>query len=85
MEHGKVYISCNYSCTVSVLVKTLLIKLKYLHVKYAWISIIKKQNSNQNVKAEKMVVLVKTFDNYDHKFQLFHLSCKFVKEFETDI
>ena len=43
----------------------------------------KKQNINQNVKAEKMVVLVKTFDHYHHKFQNFQLSCKIVKEFET--
>ena len=40
-----------------------------------------KQNSNQNVKVEKKVVLVKTFDHYHHKFQL---SCK-VKEFDTEI
>ena len=41
----------------------------------------KKQNSNQNVKVEKMVVLVKTFDHYHHKIELFQLSCKTVKEF----
>ena len=58
---------------------------KYLHIQYAWISIMKKQNSNQNGKVEKMVVLVKTFDHYHHKFQLFQLSCKIVKEFETEI
>ena len=45
----------------------------------------KTQNSNQNVKIEKMVVLVKTFDHYHRKFQLFQLSCKIVKEFETEI
>ena len=28
----------------------------------------KKQNSNQNEKVEKMVVLVKTFNNYHRKF-----------------
>ena len=28
--------------------------LKYLCIQYAWISIMKKQNSNQNVKVEKM-------------------------------
>ena len=33
----------------------------------------KKQNSDQNVKVEKMVVLVKTFDNYHHKFLKFVL------------
>ena len=43
----------------------------------------KKQNSNQNVKVEKMAVLVKTFDHYHYKFQLFQLSYKIVKEFET--
>ena len=46
----------------------------------------KNQSSNQNVKVEKMVVLlVKTFDHYHYKFQLFQLSCEIVKEFETEI
>ena len=67
------------------MVKILLVKLKYLYIEYAWISIMKKQNSNQNVKVEKMVVLVKTFDHSYHKFQLFQLPCKIVKEFETEI
>ena len=64
-----------------LLVKILLVKLKYLDIQYAWISIMKKQNW----KVEKMVVLVKTFDHYHHKFQLFQLSCKIIKEFETEI
>ena len=34
-------------------------------------SIMEKQNSNQNGKTEKLVVLGKTFDHYYHKFQLF--------------
>ena len=45
----------------------------------------KKQNSSQIVKVEKMVVLAKTFDHYRHNFQTFQLSCKIVKEFETEI
>ena len=65
--------------------KILLVKLKYLYIQYAWISIMKKQNSNQNAKVEKMGVLAKTFDHYHHKFQLFQLSSKIVKEFETEI
>ena len=85
MGQRRGYISCNYSCTISFLVKILLVKLKYLYIQYAWISIMKKQNSNQNGKVEKMVVLVKTFDHYHHKFQLFQLSCKIVKEFQTEI
>ena len=32
-----------------------------------------------------MVVLVKIFDHYYHKFQFFQLPCKIVKEFETEI
>ena len=47
----------------------------------------KKQNSNQNVKIEKMVAFVKTFDYYHHKFDfgnIFQLSCKTVEEFETE-
>ena len=83
MAHGKVYVSCNYSCTISSLVKILLVKLKHLYIQYAWILIMKKQSSNQDVKVEKMVVLVKAFDHYHYMFQLFQLSCKIVKEFET--
>ena len=63
--------------------KILLVKSKYLYIQYAWISIMKKQNINQNMKVEKMVVLVKTFDHYHQKFQIFQLSYKIVKEFET--
>ena len=36
-------------------------------------------------KFEKMVVLVKIFDHYHHKFQLFQLFRKIGKEFETEI
>ena len=45
---------------------------------FAWISIMKKQNTNQNV---KLVVLVKIFDHYHHKFE----SWKLQKKFETEI
>ena len=45
----------------------------------------KKENSNQSGNVEKMVVLAKTFGHYHHKFQLFQLFCKIVKEFETEI
>ena len=45
----------------------------------------KKQRSHQNVNVEEIVALVKTFDHYHHKFQIFQLSCKIVKEFETEI
>ena len=77
MGQGNVYISCNYSCTISFLVKILLVKLKYLYIQYSWISIMKKQSSNQNVKVEKMVLLVKTFDHYHNKFQFFLPVLKF--------
>ena len=70
---------------MSFLVKILLFKLKYLYIQYAWISIMKKKISDQNGKVEKMVVLVKTYDHYHHKFQLFQLPCKIVKEVETEI
>ena len=45
----------------------------------------KKQNSNQNVKVGKMVVLVKAFHHYHHKFQLLQLSGKNVKGFKAEI
>ena len=57
------YISRKYPCTLSFMVKILLVKLKNLYIQYAWISIIKKQNHNQHVKVEKVVVFVKTFDH----------------------
>ena len=63
----------------------LLVKLKYLYNQYAWILIMKKQKSKQNWKTEKMVVLFETFDHCHHKFQLYELSYKTVKEFETEI
>ena len=44
----------------------------------------KKQNSDQNGKVEKMVVLVKTLDHYYYEFELFQLPFKIVKEFETE-
>ena len=44
-----------------------------------------KTNSNQNAKVEKKAVLVKAFDYYHHKFQLFQLFNKIVKEFEEEI
>ena len=57
LENGmQLYI---YSCTISFLVKIFLINLKYLHIKYAWISIMKKQNSNQNVNVERWWYLSK--------------------------
>ena len=67
------------------LVKILLVQLQYLYIQYAWISMMKKQNSNQNRKVEKIVLLVKIFDHYHHKFQVYQLSSKIVKEFETEI
>ena len=50
------------------MVKILLVKLKNLYIQFAWISIMKKENSNQNAKLEKMVVFVKTFGNYHLMF-----------------
>ena len=76
-------IPTNYSYS-SFLVKNLLVKLKYFYLQYAWIWIMKKQNSDQNGKVEKMVVLVKTLDHYYYKFGLFQLPFKIVKEFETE-
>ena len=32
---GKVYISCNYSCTILLLVKIVLVKLKDFTIQYA--------------------------------------------------
>ena len=48
------------------MMKTLLIKLKNLYIQYTWISIMKK--GGEDVKVEKMVVFVKTFDQHHYKF-----------------
>ena len=48
---------------ISFLVKILLFKLKNHYIQYTWFSIMKKQNKNQNVKVEKMVIFVKTSDH----------------------
>ena len=48
--------------------KYLLAKLKNFYIQYVWIPFMKKQNSNQNVNADMLVVFVKTFDYYHHKF-----------------
>ena len=69
-DRERFYISCSYTCTISFLVKILLAKLKNLYIQYAWISIMQKQNSNQNVMVEKTAVFVKAFDYYHHKFNL---------------
>ena len=57
-----------FFCTISYLVKILLANLNKLFIQYDSISIMKKQNSYQKVKAQKMVVFVKIFDYYHHKF-----------------
>ena len=45
------------------MVKILLVKWKNLYIQFTWISIMEKQNSNQNVKIEKMVVFANTFNH----------------------
>ena len=65
---SRFYISCSYSCTISFLVKILLVKLKNLYIQYAWISIIKNE------------IVTKKDDGICQNFllSLFHLSSKFV-------
>ena len=69
---------CNYTCTISFLVKILLINLKYLHIQYAWISIMKKQNSNQNVNVERWWYLSKLLIITIRSFNFFScpVNCK---------
>ena len=43
----------------------------------------KKLKINQNVKAEKTVLIVKNFDHDNHKVQIFRRSYKTVQKFET--
>ena len=83
MGQGNVYISCNVFLHYVIFGENFS-KLKHLYIQYTWISIMKKQNNSQGEKVEKMVLLVKTFDHHHHNFQLFQLSCKIVKKFETE-
>ena len=63
------YISCNHFCTMSFLLNILLAKLNNLLYSVCLnLNREKKQNRNQNVKVEKMVVFLKTLDYYHHKF-----------------
>ena len=43
----KFHISCNYSCTISFLMKILLVKLNYFYIQYTSNSISKKQIVSQ--------------------------------------
>ena len=43
----------------------------------------KKQNSNQNIKTEKMVVFVKAFDHYHHKSNFGNLFSRPVKLYKN--
>ena len=61
--------------------RILLVKLKYLYIQYASISIIKKQNSNQNEKVDKIVVLVKTFFHY---FNFSNCPVKFLRNLKLE-
>ena len=63
------YISCNYSCTLCILVKILLAQLKNVHTS-ACLKLnngTAKQNQ-KNVKVAKMVEFIKTCDQYAHRF-----------------
>ena len=63
------YTSCNYSCTISFLVKILLIEVKEVSLYSVCLNLNhEKQNSNQNVKDEKMVIFIKNLDHHHYKF-----------------
>ena len=59
MEQGKILYFMQLFLHISFMVKILLFKLKNLYIQYTWFSIMKKQNNNQNVMVEKMVIFVK--------------------------
>ena len=67
----KNYIPCNFfSCIISFLENILLAKLSYwffVYIQYAWISILKKQNSNQNMKLETYSQEIKESRNMSSK------------------
>ena len=75
------YNSCNYSCTMSFMVKILLLKQKNLNIQYDRISTMKKHNSNQNVRVKRCSCFSKrlTITIRSIFWRLFELSSKTVK------
>ena len=66
-----------FHAIISALYPFWLVKLKkYFYTRYAWISIMKKQKGKQILKYKMMVIFVKTFNHYNHKFNFGNsLSC----------
>ena len=68
------YISCNYSCTLYVLVKTLFVELKNLH---SYLSMLQSvlcysKTKTKNMKVAKIVEFIKTCDQYPCRFNFGH-------------
>ena len=73
-----------FHAIIPALYPFLLVKLKYLYSVCLNLNHEKKNKIVTKMGRFKMVVLVKTFDHYDHKFQVFQLSCKIVKELKRN-
>ena len=91
MGQGKVYAIiylCNYSCTISFLVKILLVNLKNIYIHYAWVSIIKKKILPKKCEVWKNGGICQNLRPLPLQVQfwsLFQLSSRTVKGFETEI
>ena len=66
-DMARFYLSFNYYCSTFFLVKVILVKLKNLYIRHAWIFIMEKLVIKK-LNGEKMVGFVKTFDHYHQKF-----------------
>ena len=74
MKYKKFYISCNYSCTISIL-----FNFYWLNKRNCTFNMLQSQSwknklATKNVKVKKMVVIVKTFDYYPHKLDFGNFS-----------
>ena len=93
MGQWNVYISCNYSCTISFLVKILLFKLNYLYIQYTWISIMKKNKIATKIGRLKrwwylskpLTITITTFNFFNCPLKLYrNLKLKFRLKFNHD-
>ena len=76
MGQRKVYILCNYFCTISFLAKNLLVKLNYLYTQYAWISIRKNKVVTKMLRLKRWWYLSKLLTVSITSFNFFNCSVK---------
>ena len=71
-DRARFYVSYNCFCTLYFLMKLLLVKLKNLRTS-ALLNLNYGTTEIKNIKVAKMMELIKTFDQYPHKWSFFQL------------